>query len=300
MTALLSSQAPFYVYSGAAFPSPDALLACRGAKRLAALAEPMAQFYSEIGLYTSLMAHPRRVTDPAAAELFYVPMLPHLSSDAGGCNGTGHRARTTAIAKELLASPHWQRKNGSDHVFACTCVMMKGMVGNALWSLLSTSIHAVHSVPRGHASPTRCQMAIPYFNPTFAAAADAPQWRLPGRARPVLAHFRGRVMNRVRGALVRKYGTAPRHIIEAAHPSTAARCNLNKCSAAKMAKVGFPSQQAHLDEMKRSVFCVVPTGDSPPSSRLYLAVAAGCIPVLISDFFEGAFPRAVPWKGRQA
>ena len=62
-------------------------------------------------------------------------------------------------------------------------------------------------------------MAIPYFNPTFAAAADAPEWRVPGRPRPVLAHFRGRVMNRVRGTLVRRYGGASRHIIEAAHPS---------------------------------------------------------------------------------
>jgi hypothetical protein len=60
-----------------------------------------------------------------------------------------------------------------------------------------------------------------------------------------------------------------------------------------MAKVGFPSQRAHADEMTRSTFCLVPNGDSPPSSRLYLAIAAGCIPVLISDAFEGAFPAHV-------
>ena len=39
----------------------------------------------------------------------------------------------------------------------------------------------------------------------------------------------------------------------------------------------------------------MPQGDSPPSSRLYLAVAAGCLPVIISDYFEGAFPSSVPW-----
>ena len=76
----LATQANFYMYSGPAFPSPDALLACRALRRLAPLEEPMAQFYSEIGLYRSLVNHPRRVTNPAQAELFYVPVLPHVSA----------------------------------------------------------------------------------------------------------------------------------------------------------------------------------------------------------------------------
>ena len=59
--------APFYMYEGAAFPSPEDLLACRGVKRLAPLEEPMAQFYSEIGLVRSLATHPARVHDPAQA-----------------------------------------------------------------------------------------------------------------------------------------------------------------------------------------------------------------------------------------
>ena len=209
-----------------------------------------------------------------------VPVLPHLDSDAGGCNGTGHRARMASVAAVLRASPHWQRKNGTDHVWACTCVMMKAMVTNELWTLLGSAMHAVHSVPRGHASPSRCQMAIPYFNPSFAAGPDAPAWRTPGLSRTILAHFRGRIMNRVRATLVRTYGKRAQHVIEAAHPSTAARCNLNKCGPAKFLKVGMPTQRQHLDEMKRATFCLVPTGDSPPSSRLYLAVAAGCVPVV--------------------
>ena len=65
------------------------------------------------------------------------------------------------------------------------------------------------------------------------------------------------------------------------HPNTAAKCNLNKCSPKMFAKAqaeGFPpfSVTAHFAEMTRSTFCLVPVGDSPPSSRLYLAVSAGC------------------------
>lgn len=287
--------ASFFMYSGPAFPSPDELLACRGVKRLAPLEEPMAQFYAEIGLYRQLASHPKRVSDPAQAELFFVPILPHLDQDAGNCNGTKHRGRMSAVASVLRTSSHWQRKNGTDHFWGCTCVMMRSMVTNELWSLLSTSVHAVHSVPRGHASPSRCQLAIPYFNPTFAAT-DAAAWRTPGRLRPTLAHFRGRVMNRVRASLVRGYGGQPGTVIEAAHPSTAARCNLNKCSAKAYAKVNFPVQRVHFEEMTKATFCLVPVGDSPPSSRLYLAIAAGCVPVLLSDAYEGAFPETIPWR----
>ena len=139
------------------------------------------------------------------------------------------------------------------------------------------------------------QMTIPYSNPSFTADATATTWRAPGLPRPTLAHFRGRVMNRVRSVLVRGYGGIGGHVIEAAHPSTAARCNLNKCSAKAKAKAGFPTQREHVSEMRRALFCIVPVGDSPPSSRLYLAIAAGCIPVIISDHFEGAFAQAVPW-----
>lgn len=168
-------------------------------------------------------------------------------------------------------------------------------VGAELWDLLSTATHAVHAPPRGRASPSRCQLAVPYMNPSYAWGAEAPTWRQPGRVRPVLVHFRGRVMNRVRAALVRYYGGLAGNVIEAAHPNTAARCNLNKCSAKAKAKFNFPSQAVHLEEMRRSIFCLVPVGDSPPSSRLYLAVAAGCLPVMISDSFEGAFAPSIPW-----
>jgi len=301
LTAVLMSSepagapvAPFYIYTGPAFPSVDALLACRGVQRLAPFEEPQAQFYSEIGLWRSLATHPARVDDPTAAELFYVPVLPHLSSDAGTCNGSRHRGRMAAVAASLRSSPQWQRHNGTDHLWACACVMMKGMLGGELWELLSTAIHAVHSVPRGRASPSRCQISIPYYNPSFAAASEAWRWRVPGLPRPTLAHFRGRIMNRVRAQLVRSHAQPP-NLIQAAHPSTAARCNLNKCSSKAKEKVGFPQQSVHFEEMRHSTFCLVPAGDSPPSSRLYLAIAAGCIPVFISDHFEGAFATSVPW-----
>lgn len=150
----------FYIYDHTAFPTPEQLHACPKLRRLEPLNEPMAQFYAEQGLYQQLMTHPARVRDPSAATLFYVPLLAHLSSDAGRCNGSSHRTRMSSIAATLRASPVWQRRNGTDHFWTCACVMMRGMIGNELWQLLGTALHAVHSVPRARPSsePANCSL----------------------------------------------------------------------------------------------------------------------------------------------
>lgn len=225
----------FYMYEGPAFPSPESLMACRGWNRLKPLGEPMAQFYAELGLFQLLSHHPRRVYDMWKADMFYIPLLPHMDQDVGHCNGTGHKARMAMAASALRSSPAWQRRNGTDHVWTCACVMMRSMLTDTLWQMLGPAVHAVHSTPRRRASPSNCQVVVPYLNPTFAQTSQGD--RKPGRPRSTLAHFRGRVMNRVRSALIRRYGGDSRFLVQAAHPSTAARCNLNKCRRAAMAKV---------------------------------------------------------------
>ena len=49
-------------------------------------------------------------------------------------------------------------------------------------------------------------------------------------------------------------------------------------------------------EMSRAVFCLIVAGDSAITDRLYTAVAAGCIPVIVADELRGAFPSTVPWE----
>lgn len=43
-------------------------------------------------------------------------------------------------------------------------------------------------------------------------------------------------------------------------------------------------------EMMASHFCLVPPGDTCVTSRLYTAIAVGCLPVVLCDALEGAFP----------
>ena len=48
--------------------------------------------------------------------------------------------------------------------------------------------------------------------------------------------------------------------------------------------------------MRKSVFCLVPRGDTPSSRRLFDAVSAGCIPVIISDDYTPAFQSALNYS----
>ena len=49
-------------------------------------------------------------------------------------------------------------------------------------------------------------------------------------------------------------------------------------------------------EMANSVFCLIPAGDTCEASRIYSAVAAGCLPVVLCDTMRGAFPRQARWE----
>ena len=47
-------------------------------------------------------------------------------------------------------------------------------------------------------------------------------------------------------------------------------------------------------EMADALFCLIPAGDSAITDRLYAAIASGCLPVVLADQLQGAFPaRAV-------
>ena len=48
--------------------------------------------------------------------------------------------------------------------------------------------------------------------------------------------------------------------------------------------------------MMHSRFCLIPAGDNEVSSRLYSAISAGCIPVVVANQLSGAFASMVPYS----
>ncbi|CAD7973830.1 unnamed protein product [Amoebophrya sp. A120] len=48
--------------------------------------------------------------------------------------------------------------------------------------------------------------------------------------------------------------------------------------------------------MYETKYCLVPDGFSSVSARLYEVILHGCVPVLVTDAFHGAFENSLPWK----
>ena len=53
--------------------------------------------------------------------------------------------------------------------------------------------------------------------------------------------------------------------------------------------------RAQAAEMRQSEFCLIPYGDTETTSRLYTAIAASCLPVVIANQLSGAFASLVPY-----
>lgn len=49
-------------------------------------------------------------------------------------------------------------------------------------------------------------------------------------------------------------------------------------------------------EMSTSLWCLCPAGDTCVTSRLYSAIAAGCLPIVLCDQLNGAFPGIVKYS----
>ena len=70
-------------------------------------------------------------------------------------------------------------------------------------------------------------------------------------------------------------------------------------SSDKDGNLGNSKQQTkYADGMRASTFCWIPRGDNPTSRRIFDAVAAGCIPVVVSDDIAKYLPFrwAVDWR----
>ena len=170
------------------------------------------QNLAEVSLRSVMHAHPRRVDDPAKADLFYLPLYPYVSGALKNCSLppgapsappfkllSSHEARMAVAKATLEVSPYFRRRLGRDHLWATTT-----------WSTLSTSFakrmrplgFALYCTIVGRYKPfcrelcerkhTRlsslgaCVIHIPYVANPMATRAYR-----PGRQRTVLLSFAG-------------------------------------------------------------------------------------------------------------
>lgn len=66
-------------------------------------------------------------------------------------------------------------------------------------------------------------------------------------------------------------------------------------AATALKNASYQPHEVYLQRMIRSTFCLAPRGDTASSRRVYEAIAAGCIPVIVSDALRLPFSRRLHW-----
>ena len=231
-----------------------------------------------------------------------------------------HAGRMSSAHAALRASAAWLRCSGCDHLFATTLPATgpprggeKARLGHGLAGDLGCATGGRMKAPMGPSAVGGCSVEIPYDTLARGASVGADR-------RHRLVYFAGSLDVCCSGKATR---CAVAQLMALRAPDVLIRptvrvrggggeCTLLGLTLAANASAPAPMMVSnaivgphataepavgvdgaavlHRREMEESRFCLVPAGDTFVSSRLYSAIAAGCIPVLISDGFSGANP----------
>mmetsp|Transcript_5819 Transcript_5819/g.36104 ORF Transcript_5819/g.36104 Transcript_5819/m.36104 type:complete len:527 (-) Transcript_5819:541-2121(-) len=301
------TEGQFYIYQGEIIDSlTKGVLSCMPQF-------PDHQDSAEFWIHEALQVHPKRTLDPAKAELFYVPTYNCLSSmlwKHTPCNGTRHLERMKALGQFLRNSQFYRRNGGADHFLVCQshyCPfrMLRREPGrllapgfllmhekNPVWSS-GWCPYRIINIPyvsqrfeRTNMLDERREYLVSFYgamNRDWKVTWDDIVWNRTGIRVPTGSELRGR-LNAIQHLERVDIGIVP----------GGAGFNFDEEEPAKKASLAGMYRRAMLS----STFCFHIKGDTPTSRRFFDAVAAGCIPVVISDGMDQnlAFPWRVQYK----
>ncbi|KAJ9554527.1 hypothetical protein OSB04_018572 [Centaurea solstitialis] len=216
-----------------------------------------------------------RVSDPEAADVFFVPFFSSLSFNTHGRNMTDpdteiDRRLQVDILKFLRQSTYWQRTAGRDHVIP----MHHPNAFRFLREEVNASILIVADFGRysKDMSNLRKDIVAPYMHVMESLLDDDPPD--PYKSRTTLLFFQGRTVRKSEGKVRAKLEKILKGYKDVHYESSYATKE---------------SITASSEGMRSSKFCLNPAGDTPSSNRLFDAIVSHCIPVIVSDLIELPF-----------
>ena len=305
---------PFYLYEGDAFDEGQWFEPCGRGLRGERVEED--QYAGEHYFYAQLRSHRWRTRDPERALLFVVPLYANAalqpSVKGASCNGTHFQRLFDATAAAVAATAQYQRHLGADHVLVSNSWRAALRTKQAPWAKeqLSTAYfrHTFRNAIVGHMEVVhkqddgwwRCSVVSPYVA-NFDEAARAHE-ASPTASRKTNFYFHGGANNRgtygyaFRQAALAQLQALPSSYLSAIElPGNPAPCRgavTTNCRAGR-------STRDFRERMASTKFNLVLRGDSPSSRRLYDGLAAGALPVLVSDQIWSVglpFQCLVPWR----
>ncbi|QDZ19056.1 exostosin-like glycosyltransferase [Chloropicon primus] len=187
--------------------------------------------------------------------------------------------------------PHWSRTEGRDHIFVFPSERGPSLLNAANMQRISKSIFltGLTSYRPTVFEPWK-DITVPAFNrPENGSDSDGSvQGDTSKENRDIFVHFRGAVPG-----LEDKQPSGLTHELQMALEEY----GLDKEYVFKDLDEDCPDLACVRREMKRSTFCLCPGGDFEGwSLRLYKAISAGCIPVILADQAELPFAQLLDYS----
>jgi len=251
---------------------------------------------SEVYIDRFLRNSPCREHDWRRADLFFAPA--YLTcwelQKAVGLDEDAKAAGAEVLAARVRALLHWRRREGFDHVF---------LFGASAWvlpgwrELLATSVVlAVESRPieceRGDKRCWHCQdcfqpwkdIVVPPVTPLSVTRRLLANSR-PVSKRSIIMSWHGQHANAADLAVQHAYRITNETV----------RLSLLELGSLPKVSIGGPTP-SYAVILGESQFCLCPKGASSYTSRVFEALFAGCVPVILSDEVRLPFDTVVDWS----
>lgn len=214
-----------------------------------------------------------RTDNPEEAHLFFIPISCHKMRG----KGTSYENMTIIVQNyvESLARkyPYWNRTLGADH-FVVTCHDVGVRATEGLPLLVKNAIRVVCSPSYDVGYIPHKDVALPQVLQPFA---------LPGggndiQNRTILGFWAGHRNSRIRVILARLWEN-----------DTELAISNNRISRA----IG---ELVYQKQFYISKFCICPGGSQVNSARIADSIHYGCVPVILSDYYDLPFNDVLDWR----
>ncbi|XP_051127396.1 probable glycosyltransferase At5g03795 [Andrographis paniculata] len=229
--------------------------------------------YASEGYFFQNLRESNFVTnEPDQADLFFIPISCHKMRGKGISYGN-----MTIIVKDYLESliskyPYWNRTLGADHFFV-TCHDVGVRATEGLPNLVKNSIRVVCSPSYDVGFIPHKDVALPQILQPFALPAGGNDVE----NRTTLGFWAGHRNSKIRVILARVWEN-----------DTELDISNNRINRAT----------GHLVYQKRfyrTKFCICPGGSQVNSARITDSIHYGCIPVILSNYYDLPFNNIVNW-----
>ncbi|EPS64188.1 hypothetical protein M569_10593, partial [Genlisea aurea] len=221
-----------------------------------------------------------RTRDPEKASVFFLPLsvaaIVRFVYDRNSGDQWGPMKRTVKDYVDLVAMryPYWNRSLGSDHVML-SCHDWGPELSKSVPELFKNSIRALCNANTTEGFKPAKDVAIPEINLPGGGRTKGLIGGLSASKRTILAFFAGGVHGPVRPILLEHWE--------------------NKDPDVQVYQY-LPKRLSYSDQMRKSRFCICPSGYEVASPRIVEALYNGCVPVLINDHYVPPFGDVLNWK----